>query len=316
MTTVLQSNRYIKPIIILSALMIIIWSCSAHQKLTDSNYHLVKTPPNGVKVADNLFCDITEIDNLSWGEFMYWTKRTFGGNSPEYLATLPDTSVWRESYPCLNLFAEYYIRHPAYSLFPVVGVTQQQAIDYSKWRSDRYFEVLLVRMNKIEWDSIPNRNTYFTIEKYFNGTFGKILSGEKVKYYPNFRLPTLTERQLILHYADSLDKAYFEKCNSKYCKDCKTNFPKFYSDITPCLKETSNTEPTHRTDDNYSAKKGNPIFNLRGNVGEWSSEKNITLGGSWFDKRERILQTDTFFIDKQNAWTGFRNVCEWKQWKE
>ncbi|MBK8347024.1 MAG: hypothetical protein IPL08_05145 [Saprospiraceae bacterium] len=55
---------------------------------------------------------------------------------------------------------------------------------------------------------------------------------------------------------------------------------------------------------------------MRGNVSEWSSEENITFGGGWLDKREKILTTDTFHVDKQNSWTGFRNVCEWKQWKE
>ncbi len=295
---------------------VMILSCSVSEKLSDSNYHLMKIPPNEVKVADNFFCDRTEMDNIGWREYIFWTKRTFGDNSPEYFATLPDTLVWRENYSCLESFIDYYLKHPAYTWFPVVGVTQQQAIDYSKWRSDRWFEKLLIDMNKIEWDSTQNKDTYFTIEKYFNGTFGKILHGDKVQYYPNFRLPTLTERQQIIHYADSVDKAYFEKCNSKYCKDCKTNFPKFYSDVIPCIKDTFKVEPTISTNENYSAKKGNPIFNLRGNVSEWSSEKNITLGGGWFDKRERVLQTDTFHINKQNAWTGFRNVCEWKRWKE
>jgi hypothetical protein len=150
LTTVRQSNRHIKPTIILSILTVLILSCSISEKLTDSNYHLVKTPPSGVKVADNFFCDRAEMDNIGWREYIFWTKRTFGDNSPEYFATLPDTLVWRENYSCLESFVDYYLKHPAYTWFPVVGVTQQQAIDYSKWRSDRWFEKLLIDMNKIE----------------------------------------------------------------------------------------------------------------------------------------------------------------------
>ena len=90
----------------------------------------------------------------------------------------------------------------------------------------------------------------------------------------------------------------------------------FNSDVVPCLKDSLRIEPTISVNDNYAAKKGDPIFNLRGNVSEWSSEVNITLGGGWFDKRANILQADTFHTDKQNAWTGFRNVCEWKLWNE
>ena len=59
-----------------------ILSCSVPEKLTDSNYHLIKTPPNGVRVADNFFCDKTEMTNIDWLEYMFWTKRIFGGNSP------------------------------------------------------------------------------------------------------------------------------------------------------------------------------------------------------------------------------------------
>jgi hypothetical protein len=257
------------------------------------------------------------MDNLGWREYMFWTKRIFGYNSPEYNATIPDTLVWRvRHFSCCEPFVEYYLRHPAYSWHPVVGITQQQAKDYSVWRSNKVFENILIKMNKIEWDSLQNKDTYFTIEKYYNNKFDRIIPGEKVRYYPNFRLPTLSERKKILQYADSVDRKYFEKCNSKYCKYCKTNFPKFYSDINPCVNEWPDLEATVNTNDNYSAKKWNSVFNLRGNVSEWSSEINTTFGGGWFNNRDRILQTDTFHIYEQNAWTGFRNVCEWKQWKE
>ena len=293
-----------------------ILSCSVPEKLTDSNYHLIKTPPNGVRVADNFFCDKTEMTNIDWLEYMFWTKRIFGGNSPEYLATFPDTLVWRENYSCLASLTENYLKQPGYMYFPVVGVTQLQAINYSKWRSDRVFEKLLIDMDKIEVDSTQNKDSYFTIEKYFKGTFGKIIPGVKLTHYPNFRLPSLVERTIILQYADSVDHIYFKNCESKYCKDCKTNFPMFNSDVVPCLKDSLRIEPTISVNDNYAAKKGDPIFNLRGNVSEWSSEVNITLGGGWFDKRANILQADTFHTDKQNAWTGFRNVCEWKLWNE
>lgn len=62
-------------------------------------------------------------------------------------------------------------------------------------------------------------------------------------------------------------------------------------------------------------EKGHPIYNLRGNAGEWTSEKNISSGGSWADKKQVIMLTDTFRIEMVNAGTGFRNVFEWKEWK-
>lgn len=316
-TTVQLSKR---PNIILLLVSVMILSCSATEKLTESNYHLLQIPPNGVVIADNFFCDLTEMDNIGWLEYMYWTADIFGSTSAEYMTTLPDTLVWRFKGGCFESCVDLYLKHPAYQRFPVVGITQHQAIDYSKWRSNRFFEVLLIRLKKIEFDSSQNKDSYFTIEKYFNGTFGKILPGDKVKYYPNFRLPTLAERKQILQYADSVDRTYFEKCNSKYCKDCKANFPKFYSDIIPCKRDSLgyliHPDPTISTYSNFSAKKGEPIYNLRGNVGEWILEDSVTVGGGWYDSRVKILQTDTFHITSQNAWTGFRNVSEWKEWRE
>ena len=308
------SNRRILLSILLLFPTAVFLSCSTTEKYDESNYQFLFTPPDGVKVADNFFCDRTEISNQDWREYMHWMARIFGAQSEQYLSTLPDTLKWMESYYCMEAYVELYLRHPAYNHFPVVGVSRKQALDFSMWRSDRVFEALLIKLKKIEYDSIQDKNNYFTIERYFNGTFKKTLPGNKVRYYPDFRLPTLTERQQILHYADSLDKVYFDNCNSKYCRECKSEFPKFYAGINPCPYDFTQNSPTIEIYKNYSSKKGEPIYNLRGNVSEWTAENGVSAGGGWYDKRERILQTDTFHIANQNAWTGFRNVCEWKLW--
>ena len=310
-----MQNRPVGILILLSFTAAMFCNCSVSHKITESNYHLQETPPNGVKVTDHLFCDRTEIDNSSWLEYVYWMKLVFGEHSPEYLSILPDTMVWTGELICLGSLTELYIRHPAYSNFPVLGISQKQAISYSKWRSDRVFEMLLLRLNKIERDTVLNRENYFSIERYYNGTYRKIAPGEKLQYYPHYRLPDTAEWKQILQYADSVDRSYFEKCNSAYCKNCKANAPKFHSDIKPCNYGALNVAPTIHTGKNCGSKKGKPIYNLRGNVREWSAEEDVSLGGGWYDTRDRILMTDTFHTNGQNAWTGFRNVCEWILWK-
>src|SRR5690625_7208825 len=40
---------------------------------------------------------------------------------------------------------ENYLRHPAYAEYPVVGVSWIQAMEYSKWRTDRVNEIMLER---------------------------------------------------------------------------------------------------------------------------------------------------------------------------
>ena len=52
---------------------------------------------------------------------------------------LPDTASWRNKLAYNELMVNYYLRHPAYRDYPVVGVSWLQA-NILKWRSDRVNE--------------------------------------------------------------------------------------------------------------------------------------------------------------------------------
>jgi len=314
--TMSHLKQYFKTVVALFSMTFVVFSCSTSTEITASNYHITKTPPGVVKIADNFYCDQTEICNVDWREYMFWAKRVFGVNSTEYTATIPDTMVWADKFSCLKSYEDNYLRKPEFNYYPVVGITQQQARDFSKWRADRVFEKLLVDLNKIKFDPTQNSKTYFTIDKYFNGTYFNTKPNKKITYFPDYRLPTLSERNHIIQYADNVDSIYFDTCTSNYCLANKTNFPLFWSDVTPCVNDSIKTKPTVDARIPFSATIGHPIYNFRGHVGEWASENGVTFGGSWFDSRQAILQSDTFHVDRQNCWTGFRNVCEWKPWKE
>jgi len=291
-------------------------ACFSSKKVTVENFHLYQTPPSGVKISDNFYCDQTEISNIDWMEYMFWNKKVFGYYSREYISTLLDTSVWIGADSCFPPNTKHYLRHPAYRHYPVVGVSQKQAEEYSKWRSDRVFEYILTKYEIITYDTAQTKENYFTIEKYYHGELTNVISDKKVYYYPEYRLPTQSERKQILAYSDSLNNAYFEKCKSKYCLYCKENYPEMQSDIVPCVSGLFKGDPTRNVTTNCCSKKGNPIYNLRGNVSEWLSEKDITAGGGWKDTRTQILTSDLFVTTEANAWTGFRNVCKWKKWEE
>jgi hypothetical protein len=289
-------------------------SCALLHPITLNNYHLSE-PPNGVAFADNLYCDKTETDNLSWTEYMYWTARVFGYTSDEYAAAIPDTTVWTTMGLCWDNFMrgldETYLRHPYFDEFPVVGISQEQAKAYSQWRSDRVFEGILIRLKQIQPHSDQNADNHFTIERYFRGELSYVLpgKGKKPMYYPEFRLPTLPERQQMLEYADATDKAFFDKRRSKKWRPCTDNFPFIHSDIPFCRER--GMPPTTAISQGCAA-----IFqHLQGNVNEWLAEPNLAAGGSWQDQREVILRQDTFTIAAPNMGTGFRNVCRWIRWE-
>ena len=46
-----------------------------------------------------------------------------------------------------------YLRHPAYADYPVVGVNWIQAVEFSKWRTDRVNENILEREGYLKKDN-------------------------------------------------------------------------------------------------------------------------------------------------------------------
>ena len=285
-------------------------SCALLQPFTENNYYR-STPPNSAEVAENFYCDKTEIRNIDWREYMYWTSRVFGKESQEYLATVPDSTVWEDALLCNNdnsFKYKWYAGSPLYNDYPVVGISQAQAIAYSKWRSDRLLESTLIRLKRIVPIDSMTADNYFTIEGYFRGEYPGSVPGNHrpVLYYPEFRLPTIEERQRILLYSDAADKVHFENCTSRKCRDCKDDFPVFRSDMQLC-----NNFVFSPCEDGCAAV----FFHLRGNVNEWLAAPNKAAGGGWRDNRAAILIQDTFHIQEPNIWTGFRNVCQWKRWQ-
>ncbi len=278
-------------------------------------------PPNGVKISTNFYCDQTEVGNIDWLEYMYWTSRVFGDNSEEYLATLPDSTVWIYQDTSLHGFTRFYLQSPAYRSYPVVGISKTQVECYSKWRADRVFEQLLIENKIIEANQKPTVENYFTIIKYQNGEIPLLKSTAKIKFYPHFRLATSNEWQNILQFSDSLDNYYDQKSRvyrkslaSKNRIICGFTPPKeSYKWPSACYNCPA---PTRGYFYLSSYSKMQTLWEIRGNVCEMLADTSLCGGGGWIHTKEDIMQSDTFHISGPNAYTGFRNVCEWRPIEE
>ena len=100
----------------------------------------------------SFYMDRTEVTNLHWQEYMNWMKRVYYKTYPHvYKKCLPDTLAWRKSLGYREKFVNYYLRHPSYRDYPVVGVSWLQANDFCKWRTDRVNEAILVREGILNW---------------------------------------------------------------------------------------------------------------------------------------------------------------------
>ena len=100
---------------------------------------------------------------------------------------MPDTLVWRTKLGYNETMVNQYLRHPAYSEYPVVGVSWIQAVEFSKWRTDRVNELILEEedfiQKNVKYKSTPN--SVFTTETYLKAptlTYGgndSITAGSK-----------------------------------------------------------------------------------------------------------------------------------------
>lgn len=121
--------------------------------------------PRRVTVS-SYYLDETEVSNFNWCEYLYWIGRTYVSHPLIMKKALPDTLIWREKLGYLEPYVEYYLRHPAYRDYPVVGVSWQQCNDFCSWRTDRVNEYILIREGVLMWN--PNQQDEpFNTDAYY-----------------------------------------------------------------------------------------------------------------------------------------------------
>jgi len=165
--------------------------------------------PRRVSVS-SFYMDQTEIRNLDYLEYLHWTERVFGANFYDVVKkAYPDTLVSRDPLAFNEPYVEYYLRHPAYRDYPVVGVNWLQASDFCAWRTDRVNEFILVREGILDYAPSPTENDYFNTDQYLAGKWQgtvktpipsmdpnggtRLVRMEDGIFLPKYRLPTEAE---------------------------------------------------------------------------------------------------------------------------
>lgn len=227
------------------------------------------TPPGCIQLNDSLYIDETEITNLSWLEYEIWNKNMYGKNSPQHLASMPDTTVWQSKLTYNQPYVQYYYRHPAYKNYPVVGVSYDQAKAFCLWRTERVKEFLSIAKkfgqmnfeyrlpNKQEWENAVSNSVGFMNHQ------GRDKGG----------MPKLN----CILTGDTIHQQYEN------------------SDITAPV--------------NAYWKNNFGIYNMLGNVSEMVLEKGISKGGSWIHHLEDCRPGKDQVYEKPEPWLGFRCVC-------
>ncbi len=270
---------------------------SYEEDILNSRDNLERT----VTVA-SFYMDETEVTNFYWQEYLYWLRRVYGMDYPEvYKKALPDTLVWRSKLAYNEPYVEYYLRHPAYRDYPVVGVNWVQANDFCAWRTDRVNEAILIREGLFEHFPQQTNETHFSTDAYFAGQYeaGKRVDGlidfnpnretrnvrmEDGILLPRYRLPTEAEWEFAAYglIGNSYEELISDRKiypwnghfvrngdnNSRYYGDMMANFVRGrgdYMGVAGSLNDNADiTAPVF----SY-APNDYGLYNMAGNVSEW-----------------------------------------------
>jgi gliding motility-associated lipoprotein GldJ len=125
-------------------------------KVEDDPMHDWNNTPTQQHVQ-SFYMDETEVTNKMYLEYLDYQKRVFPPSEDKYRniyeGAIPDTLVWRNRLGYNETMTNNYLRHPAYGEYPVVGVNWIQAVEFSKWRTDRVNESVLEREGYLKKDA-------------------------------------------------------------------------------------------------------------------------------------------------------------------
>lgn len=237
-------------------------------------------PPGTVKINDTLYADETEVTNFSWREYELWIKEKYGFRSPEHIASLPDTMVWRDKEAYNGPYVAYYYRHPAYKDYPVVGVSYEQVCAFIEWRIERIKEYMCIsgKYGIVDFEyRLPSKKEWEFLSNNGNNLFKNGGRNEK-------GLMTFNH---VWEPKDSVGKKMLIDGYEGYMAD--------NADVTA---------PVY----SYWPNKFK-LWNMIGNVSEMVLERGISKGGSWRHRLEQCRAGNDIHYEKPTAWLGFRCVC-------
>jgi gliding motility-associated lipoprotein GldJ len=143
-------------------------------KVEDDVMHDWNNTPTQQHVQ-SFYMDETEVTNSMYLEYLNWLKKVFPPTEENYKniyeGASPDTLVWRDRLGYNETMTNNYLRHPSYSNYPVVGVNWIQAVEFSKWRTERVNEALLEKNGFLKKNAKTNDVTAesnFDTETYLN----------------------------------------------------------------------------------------------------------------------------------------------------
>ncbi len=262
---------------------------------------------NWMYVKDSLLMSAYEMSN---GEYNAYLKDLKSQNQiAAYQLALPDTTVWVNDleFRYNEPFKRYYFQHPAYSNYPLVGVTHQQAIAYCDWLTQktnkdpkRVFKKVLIRLpTKAEWRYAARASDSDKIYPWK----GLYVRNSKGMFLANYK--TIGDENLSL---DSSGNVVLGKCSTVVKSTTNGNTEVIYQSYHDCITGYGSFITT-QVESYFPNELG--LYNMAGNVSELVAEKNQYIGGDWFSIAQFLrINNPTRTLEKPIATVGFRYVIE------
>jgi len=252
-----------------------------------------------IKVDSFYMCDHV-VSNEEYRIFLTELKNT---DKSLYRRMFPDTLVWRRNnMGFMEDMVKYYLRHPAYGNYPVVGVSHEQAEYYCKWLTECYKKEPRRKFK----NAVFKLPTLYQWEK-------AALGGLEVSPFP-WGSPYLVNSSRKFRGQRMANYLFIPEQSIKRISDSNAHGKLTISYIGWMNGFTENEFDAEITSPVKSYwPNGYGLYNMAGDVAEYVSEVGISKGGSWCDPAFYLqIWAEQYYSNAQSVSNkiGFRVAME------
>ncbi len=204
--------------------ILIVSACS-----TGNKYELVKgkkktsAPPVNVKINDSLFVDYLEITYIAYSEYLFYLNKIYGADSKEVQEAALDSLITNKLRSYIRESVQVPIDQINIERLPVVGISYDQAIAYTEWRTAAVLELSLIDQKLLYNYKQQSADSHFTPEDYFSGEFTGFKPKQEIDFLV-FRLPTEDEWEMIYDLAEDKSRSLTTISETKENADQRIEF--------------------------------------------------------------------------------------------